>query len=67
MSVNIKSKLNNLFDIFDRNSEKIIIFLKLIFKSLLSRPAGYRELEIDADGNVIQIMKIDSERFTSNK
>jgi len=38
-----------------------------ILKSYLGRPAGYRELEIDPEGNVITIAKIDADNLPSSK
>lgn len=34
-----------------------------LFQSILSRPPGYRELELDDFGNVIAIAKIDPDKL----
>ncbi|CAF3267394.1 unnamed protein product [Rotaria socialis] len=36
-----------------------------MLKSILSRPPGYRELELDDNGNVISITKLDPDKITS--
>ncbi|CAF2314905.1 unnamed protein product [Rotaria sp. Silwood2] len=36
-----------------------------MLKSILSRPPGYRELELDDDGNVIAITKLDPDKIAS--
>ncbi|CAF4859994.1 unnamed protein product, partial [Rotaria magnacalcarata] len=38
-----------------------------ILKSILSRPPGYRELELDDNGNVISITKLDPDKITSRR
>lgn len=38
-----------------------------ILKSLLGRPSGFRELELDSNGNVVSIMRIDPDDLPSMK